>query len=124
MFDIITRGLPGSAMPSFKVLAEDFAAGGHDLKRLLRVIVLGRAYQSSAAAAVAPAAGGDAAAQRQAAEFARFPTRPLSVDELYRSIVAATGHQAEDDDHQRFDQGDQALDGRIDFFVVKVGNLV
>ena len=71
------------------LLAEDFTAHGGDLKRLVRTIVLSRAYQLSAGG---DGAGDEGARRQQLQNFARFPTRPLSVDQLYQSIAQATGH--------------------------------
>jgi hypothetical protein len=76
-----------------ELLAADFKAGGYDLKRLVRVVVLSRAYQLSSK-------GGQGSADNvklanlQTEHFARFRTRPLSVDQLYASIVGATGWTA------------------------------
>jgi hypothetical protein len=85
---------PGPHPELLNLLASDFAAGGYDLKRLVRGIVLSRAYQL---AAEAPVPADEQAADQEARRlqhFARFATRPLSVDQLYRSIVQATGHPA------------------------------
>jgi hypothetical protein len=78
------------------LLAQDFNASGQDIKRLVRIIVLSRAYQLSAGS-------GDKSTTASAAEMhvlqvrnlARFPIRPLSVDQLYQTIVQATGHSGE-----------------------------
>ena len=61
-------------------LADDFAKNGHDLRRLLRAIVLSKTYgQASSVAQAEPA-------------WARPKARPLSVDQLHASIAQATGH--------------------------------
>jgi hypothetical protein len=79
------------------LLADDFTAGGHNVKRLVRIIVLSRAYQLSAGSGDPQA---DAASPkeaearlRQLRHLARFPVRPLSVDQLYQSVVQATGYR-------------------------------
>jgi hypothetical protein len=110
----------GTHVQVLGLLADDFVAGGHDVKRLVRVIVLSRAYQLSVGGGEAPAAPADAkvaeARLRKARNLARFPARPLSVDQLYQSVVQATGYRGpeppadapkkEDDD----DAGDPAVD--------------
>jgi hypothetical protein len=74
-----------------ELLAADFKAGGHDLKRLVRVLVLSRAYQLGSQ-------GGQGneddvkRAHLQLEHFARFRSRPLSVDQLYASILRATAY--------------------------------
>jgi hypothetical protein len=79
----------------WNVLTDDFKASGYDFKRLVRIIVLSKTYQLGAGggAGDAPANEADAEIHHQkVAHFARFPTRALSVDQVYRSIVQATGH--------------------------------
>jgi hypothetical protein len=61
-------------------LARDFATSGYDIKRLLRTIVLSTAYARSSA-------GGS----EGVAAFAQAGVRPLSPEQLFRSLVAATG---------------------------------
>jgi hypothetical protein len=86
-----------------QLLAKDFTASGCDLKRLLRVIASSQAYQLASgigAAGDADAAGAaEAGAARQARlqYFAIFPVRPLSVDQLYQSIVRGTGYIGHDE---------------------------
>jgi hypothetical protein len=83
------------------LLATEFQAGGYDWKRLLRVIVLSQCYQRGA--------GGETAAdvrERQRQVFARFPVRPLSVDQLYLSIAQATGHVAPETEDKEDEEGD------------------
>jgi hypothetical protein len=80
-----------------QLLADDFLAGGHDLKRLVRVLVLSRVYQLQAGSGdktVEPAdPKEDEERHRQRRVLARYRVRPLSVDQLYQSIVQATGHR-------------------------------
>jgi hypothetical protein len=77
-------------------LAQGFAASGHDLKWLLRTILLSQAYQRTSAAAAADGTA-DPQAASQVAVLARFPARSLTVDELYQSVVQATGHTGVDE---------------------------
>jgi hypothetical protein len=68
-------------------LADDFRASGHDVKALLRKMVLSPAYaRSSARPAGLPDDGG--AALRA---FAQARVRPLSPEQLFRSLITATG---------------------------------
>jgi hypothetical protein len=61
-------------------LARDFAASGYDIKRLLRTIVLSTAYARSS---VGSSAGVSA--------FSQAGVRPLSPEQLFRSLVVSTG---------------------------------
>jgi hypothetical protein len=78
------------------LLADDFATHGHDLRRLLRVLVRSRAYQLGTGTTPPP---GDTQVadyrERQRRVFARFGVRPLSVDQLHAALVQATGHRDE-----------------------------
>jgi hypothetical protein len=75
-----------------ELLMADFKTGGYDTKRLVRVLVLSRAYQLSSK-------GGQGAdddvklSHRRLESFARFRARPLSVDQLYASVLGATGYK-------------------------------
>jgi hypothetical protein len=66
-------------------LAHQFVAHDFDLKYLIRAIVLSRAYQRS----------GKQTQPRQAEPrlFARAATRPLTPEQLYDSLVLATGYR-------------------------------
>lgn len=72
-----------------RVLAEEFRDRGHDPRVLIRTIVLSRAYQLSSR----PADDHDAETKRRAAEaaFARASVRPLSAEQLFDSLLVATG---------------------------------
>jgi hypothetical protein len=88
---------PGPHSEVLDVLARDFTAAGFDLKHLFRTVLLSRAYNSESAPA---AADGDVRSEQTLAElacFARFPVRPLSVDQLFESIVQSTGHSGRDE---------------------------
>jgi hypothetical protein len=63
-------------------LAADFAGSGYSMKKLVREIVLSDAYARSSTGA-----NDDGKA---AAVFARARVRPLSADQLFRSLVTAT----------------------------------
>lgn len=67
-------------------LAHDFERSGYDVRRLIRNVVLSRAYQldSRPAGKTAPA---DEA-------FARALEKPLSAEQLYRSLLLATDNRA------------------------------
>jgi hypothetical protein len=61
-------------------LARDFAASGYDIKRLLRTIVLSTAYARSSAGTA-----------QGVSAFAQAGVRPLSPEQLFRSLVMSTG---------------------------------
>jgi hypothetical protein len=89
-------------------LAADFRAGGFDVKQLLRRLVLSSAYQRSSARDPAVADDGGAAVRA----FARARVRPLSSEQLFRSLITATGadqmvrqRQREDLAERRMAQG-------------------
>jgi hypothetical protein len=91
--------LDGKHPQVLDLLAEDFTASGHDIKRLVHLILLSRAYQ------LAAGKGGpmvnDAEVElrlKKQRNFARFPTRPLATDQLYQSIAQATGYRGPDPD--------------------------
>jgi hypothetical protein len=65
--------------PILVELARDFVASGHDVKHLVRTIVLSTAY----------ARGGGSEAG--VGVFARAGVRPLAPEQLFRSLVVATG---------------------------------
>ena len=70
------------AVPVLDLLAEDFAAHGHDLRRLLRIVVLSRAYGQTSSTRAKPPWSGPSA-------------RPMTVDQLYATVAQATGHVGE-----------------------------
>jgi hypothetical protein len=72
-------------MPVIDLLAADFSSNGQDLRRLVRIVVLSRAYAQDSSPRAAPT-------------WARPTTRPLSVDQLYASITQATGYDGPSDD--------------------------
>ena len=95
--DGVDRGGAHDLTATVDLLAADFKTSNYDLKRLVRVIVMSRAYQLGSGDATL--ATGDAAAEMadlQARNFARFRVRPLSVDQLYASVVRATGYKGDD----------------------------
>jgi hypothetical protein len=71
-------------------LARDFERGGYDVKRLVRTLCNTRAYQLDSRTAksskVKPAPVG---------AFARALDKPLSAEQLYRSLLVATGNRAD-----------------------------
>ena len=92
--DLLGRD-PEQWPPALTLLAEQFRADDHDLRALVRTVVLSQAYQRSSRA---PDPGSDEA-QRRAAEaaFARASVRPLGAEQLFDSLRVATGlDQVED----------------------------
>lgn len=73
--------------PLLTWLADDFVAHDHDLRHLVRRIVLSPAYQRRAEG---PEPGGPDAKARQQA-FAQAAVRPLPASPLLRSLLVATG---------------------------------
>ena len=65
-------------------LARDFRDSGHDVRRLVEVMLLTRAYQLGSAGPVETRA-----AQQEA--LARMPLRQLSAEQLFYSVMEATG---------------------------------
>jgi hypothetical protein len=93
--DAIDKGGSTKLTDALNLLAADFKDNNYDLKRLVREIVLSRAYQLGSEANLADAKAAEAA-EAQARAFARFPVRPLSVDQLYQSVAKATGHKGDE----------------------------
>jgi hypothetical protein len=84
--------------PLLELLAAEFRADGHDLRKLLRTIVLSQAYQRSSA-------GSEQASEEIAnaeAVFARAQVRPLSATQLFASVMTATGLEQVDEPGFRF----------------------
>lgn len=65
------------------LLARDFVAHGHDLKRTMRILLATETYQRTSRWTQ----GAEPAAEL----FARAPVRPLTTEQLYFSLVRATG---------------------------------
>jgi hypothetical protein len=72
--------------PLLELLAAEFRSDGHDLRELLRTIVLSQAYQRSSADA------GKTVREIEAAQavFARASVRPLSAEQLFASVMTVT----------------------------------
>jgi hypothetical protein len=86
--------------PLLTRVSDDFRASGYDIKHLLRLLVLTRAYGLTSrvpatAASAAPAASADTASTPPppdpAVSFARAAVRRMTPEELFRSLIAATG---------------------------------
>ena len=77
---------PATAPELFDALAADFAAGGHNLKRLVRIIVGSEAYALSAAP-ISPETG---KADPEVRLWERFRLTPLAPEELLDALVVAT----------------------------------
>ncbi len=76
-------------------LTADFIASGYDLRWLMRSICLSEAYQRSAefpGAAAAAASSDSGPAKRQSDLYVTAIARPLSPEQLARSLVRATRH--------------------------------
>ena len=72
---------PGSKAAGVLILlADDFAAHDHDVKRLLALILVSKSYGQASTAKAKPA-------------WTRPGARPLSVDQLHASIAQATGYE-------------------------------
>lgn len=99
------------------LLAADFISSGTDLKRLVRIILLSRTYQRGTGVdqitVASPSPTAELQHQRMKA-YARFPVRPLSVDQLYHSIVQATGHRGEEEPNaqESADNDDEGYDDK------------
>lgn len=72
-------------------LARDFRASGFDVRRLVRELVLTRAYALESLPAADAALPPDAS-------FARALEKPLSAEVLWRSLVVATGNERREDE--------------------------
>jgi hypothetical protein len=79
-----------------QLLADDFKSAGYDQKRLIRILVHSKPYQLNTGGGEVPTGKVDAAVEearyRKVQALARFRVRPLSVDQLYQSIVQCSGH--------------------------------
>lgn len=89
-------GANGSRQKLLDLLTDDFVANGYNLRRLLGVIVSSQAYRSRCRPAGVK--GGPVP------RYARYVLRPLSPDQVYRSILAVT--QFDPADHY-FDDADE-----------------
>jgi hypothetical protein len=107
--DSLEAGADNKPRAILHLLADDFTANHYDVKRLVRIVVLSRAYQMSAAAEMM--AQGKKAATGSARDLGRFPVRPLSVDQLYASFVQATGRRVVEDDEPPAASNDELEDG-------------
>jgi len=80
-------GDPGAHPPLLVELAADFAASGYDHRRLVRAIVLSNAYARSSTGG--PTVADDPTLPERI--WARAAVRTLSADQLFRSLLVATG---------------------------------
>jgi hypothetical protein len=81
--DDLDKANPPSHPELMDALAAQFAAHDFDLKYLIRAITDTRAYQLSSAAT--------SVGEDDLARFARMPVRRMTADQLFASIVQATG---------------------------------
>jgi hypothetical protein len=85
--DNFSKRNPPSHPELLEELARDFAAGGYDVRRLIRGIVSSKAYQLSSSKE-----GNDRAQEKY---FAHALTKPLSPWQLFNSLVRASGVEEE-----------------------------
>jgi hypothetical protein len=97
------------------LLAGDFTTHHYDFKRLVRNVVLCRAYQAAAPGPPAASARYSAAAmaELQVQYFTSFPVRPLSVDQLFASIAQATGYRGEEANEAAREDDDEDADAPV-----------
>lgn len=85
--DLETEDYPHPAV--LDLLVRDFKKSGHDMRRLCEVILSTQAYQLSSGG---PASASDQdLREAQLAVFARAPLRSLSAEQLFYSVLSATG---------------------------------
>ncbi len=84
--DDLRPGNPPAAPELLDALAADFAAGGYDVKSLVKVITGSAAYAVSAA----PLGEATAKADPEVKLWERFRVTPLGPEELLNALVAAT----------------------------------
>ncbi len=87
--DLMDSKHPPSHPDLLDWLARDFERSGHDLRRLIRNLVLTRAYQLDSRPAGRKAPPDEA--------FARALEKPLSAEQLHRSLLLATGSRTDAD---------------------------
>ncbi len=87
--DLMDSKHPPSHPDLLDWLAADFERSGHDLRRLIRNLVLTRAYQLDSRPAGRKAPPDEA--------FARALEKPLSAEQLHRSLLLATGNRTDAD---------------------------
>jgi hypothetical protein len=83
--DDLDKTNPPSHPELLDAMAEQFAAHDFDLKYLIRAITATRAYQLSSRAA--------SVGEDDLPRFARMPLRRMTADQLFASIVQATGYR-------------------------------
>ncbi len=83
--DDLDKANPPSHPELFEEMARQLAAHGFDLNYLIRAITASRAYQLSSRAT--------SVGEDDLARFARMPIRRMTVDQLFASVVQATGYR-------------------------------
>jgi hypothetical protein len=83
--DDLDKANPPSHPELLDLMARQFAAHGFDLNYLIRAIANSRAYQLSSRV--------ETVGDDDLARFARMPVRRMTADQLFASIVTATGYR-------------------------------
>jgi hypothetical protein len=89
--DLMDSKHPASHPELLNWLSRDFERSGYDVKRLIRTLCNTKAYQLDSR----PARRGNAKAPAET--FARALDKPLSAEQLLRTLVVATGNPADKD---------------------------
>lgn len=89
--DLMDSKHPASHPELLEWLARDFERSGHDVRLLLRTLVLSRAYALDSR----PREGAGKGRVAPEEAFARALTKPLSAEQWLRSLAVATGHAAD-----------------------------
>jgi Protein of unknown function (DUF1553)/Protein of unknown function (DUF1549) len=83
--DMIGNSTTSTHPELLELLSREFVAQGYDLKFLIRAITLTDAYQRTSA--------GTDKAQGEPSQFARMPLRGITAEQLFDSLVTATGYR-------------------------------
>ncbi|HHM12944.1 MAG TPA: DUF1549 domain-containing protein [Planctomycetaceae bacterium] len=111
--------LPPTARQALDLLANDFAAHGFHVRRLVATIASTRAYQSavvgdSTSTAFTEKSIGDGT-EEESREFIHPTTRPFTVDQLYHSVDQVTERVLTDSLFPK-EEGDSSFDPSVEAF--------